>query len=170
MFSDELYAGMKSASVAYKNVPRRTKFVFYVQIRPISSHKRGAIDMPLLKKITTLEQEAEDFGFRWENTDQIMAQIKSECAEIQEHLHDRINETNKSLLQEEIGDLLHAVFSLCVFCKFDPTETLTHTLNKFERRLNAVKKLTNEQGLDTLNGHEFNELMAFWDKAKKLVG
>ncbi|PJB09691.1 MAG: nucleoside triphosphate hydrolase, partial [Gammaproteobacteria bacterium CG_4_9_14_3_um_filter_38_9] len=54
-----------------------------------------------------LEKEAEQFGFKWGNTHQIMAQIKSECDEIDEHLSN-INENNKPKLQEEIGDLMHA--------------------------------------------------------------
>ena len=71
--------------------------------------------MALLDKVVLLEQEADAFGFRWETTDQIMAQIESECAEISEHLHAGFAQANQAELQEEIGDLLHAVFSLCVF-------------------------------------------------------
>lgn len=124
--------------------------------------------MDLLDKVVFLEKDADAFGFRWETTDQIMAQIKSECAEVTEHLHCDINNVNQVELQEEIGDLLHAVFSLCVFCKLSPQETLEKTLEKFASRLNAVKQLAKEQGLTNLNGFSFDELMAFWDKAKQL--
>src|SRR3990167_8980047 len=96
--------------------------------------------MNIIEKLTHLEKEAEGFGFKWENTHQIMDQIKSECVEIDEHL-DAIKNDNKSKLQEEIGDLMHAIFSLCVFCQFDPQVTLENSVNKFERRLNAVKKI-----------------------------
>lgn len=125
--------------------------------------------MQILKKLTHLEKEAEDFGFKWENTQQIMAQIKSECDEIEEHLS-HITDDNKRKLQEEIGDLLHAVFSLCVFCEFDTTDTLTKSVDKFERRLNTVKAIAQENGIATLNGYAFDELMQFWDQAKKRVG
>ncbi|MDP1614467.1 MAG: MazG nucleotide pyrophosphohydrolase domain-containing protein, partial [Methylococcales bacterium] len=102
--------------------------------------------MKLLDKITTLEHDAAAFGFQWENTDQLMAQIHSECLEITEHLKST-QETDRAALQEEIGDLLHAVFSLCVFCNMDPEETLQGTLEKFERRLQAVKAIAKEQQL-----------------------
>ncbi len=114
-----------------------------------------------------LELDADEFGFRWENTRQIMQQIQSECVEIEEHLG--VNLANQAALQEEIGDLLHAVFSLCVFCKFEPQETLRATLAKFERRLLAVKQLANADGKATLAGHSFAELMQYWDQAKILV-
>lgn len=122
-----------------------------------------------LEKLTYLEKEAEQFGFRWENSHQIMTQIKSECDEIDEHLS-HITDDNKPKLQEEIGDLLHAVFSLCIFCKFDAEETLRNSVDKFERRLNAVKTIALENGIVTLNGYAFDKLMQFWDQAKKKVG
>lgn len=121
--------------------------------------------MDLLEKISLLEKDAAQFGFRWENTSQIMEQIKSEYFEVSEQL----NNTQPAHLQEEIGDLLHAVFSLCVFCQFDPKETLNLTLNKFERRLEAVKQLASERGLATVEGFAFNELMALWEEAKKIT-
>ena len=122
--------------------------------------------MHILNKLVLLENKATQFGFKWDNDEQIMAQIRSEISEIQTHLRDC--ETNK--LQEEIGDLLHAIFSLCVFRQLDPFETLKNSVDKFERRFNAVKKISHSQGLNTLNGKSFNELMMIWNKAKQLVG
>lgn len=125
--------------------------------------------MYLLDKITALEHEAAAFGFQWENTDQLMAQIQSECLEITEHLKST-HETDRAALQEEIGDLLHAVFSLCVFCHMNPEETLLGTLEKFERRLQAVKTIAKEQQLPHLHGKSFDELMTIWKAAKHRVG
>ncbi|MFI4918349.1 MAG: MazG nucleotide pyrophosphohydrolase domain-containing protein [Legionellales bacterium] len=126
--------------------------------------------MELLDKITVLEEEAAVFGFQWETTAQIMEQIQSECAEINEHLNQDAAQVNQLQLQEEIGDLLHAVFSLSVFCKFSPRDTLEQTLAKFERRLGAVKSITQEQGLSNLNGFSFDALMLIWEQAKMRVG
>ncbi|KTC64874.1 nucleoside triphosphate pyrophosphohydrolase MazG (plasmid) [Legionella adelaidensis] len=124
--------------------------------------------MNILKRMELLEADADDFGFSWENTDQIIAQIKSEINEIIEHLQVESCQNPKGL-QEEIGDLFHAVISLCVFCKLDPEETLKLTTNKFERRLNAVKDLAQKDGLASLKNHSFKDLMKYWDKAKKEV-
>lgn len=126
--------------------------------------------MALLEEVVRLEKEADAFGFRWEKAEQIMAQIRSECHEIEEHLVQAPEALSSDDLQEEIGDLLHAVLSLCVFCQYDPHETLQKTTAKFERRLSAVKALAAKQGLSDLNGHAFDELMAYWDQAKKQVG
>ncbi|MEO8402512.1 MAG: MazG nucleotide pyrophosphohydrolase domain-containing protein [Gammaproteobacteria bacterium] len=122
--------------------------------------------MDTLEKLAMLEREATDFGFKWGTHEQIMAQIRSELSEVEVHLKDK----DADKLQEEIGDILHAVFSLCIFCQADPKRTLTNSVNKFERRFNAVKQIVSEQKLKSLNGKSFDELMFFWDKAKELVG
>ena len=126
--------------------------------------------MDLLERVVVLENAASEFGFEWETTSQIMAQIQSECDEVNEHLLQGASSDNQVELQEEIGDLLHAVFSLCVFCKLSPRETLQQTLDKFEGRLNAVRDIAREEGIDNLAGYPFDELMAIWQKAKVRAG
>lgn len=125
--------------------------------------------MDLLEKLAQLEKDADDFGLQWETSTQILDQIKSECLEVEEHLVSTTRQ-NCEELQEELGDLLHAVFSLCVFCNLNPRQTLEKTLAKFERRLEAVKEISTEQGLKHLHGHAFKELMAIWQQAKLRVG
>lgn len=126
--------------------------------------------MALLDRVVRLEESASAFGFRWETAEQIIEQIQSECEEIKAHLDNQSPQENNASLQEEIGDLLHAAFSLCVFEGFSPRETLGQSLIKFERRLSAVKRLAEEQGLNNLDGKPFDELMKIWDRAKELVG
>jgi uncharacterized protein YabN with tetrapyrrole methylase and pyrophosphatase domain len=126
--------------------------------------------MELLNKISALEEEASQFGFKWQSADQIMDQIHSECNEIKEHIKHESSKLNQTALQEEIGDLLHAVFSLCIFYKLSPKVTLGQSLTKFERRLRAVKLIAEECELVNLEGLPFDEKMHIWDKAKELVG
>lgn len=121
--------------------------------------------MDIFDKLTQLEQEAADFGFKWENTEQIMHQIRSECAEVSEHLLAASSKTNPEL-QEEIGDLLHAVFSLCVFCNFDARTTLDASVTKFAKRMATVRQIAAENGITNLQGFTFTELMQYWDEAK----
>ena len=119
--------------------------------------------MAIFEEIERLEKEAAVFGLQWETKDQIMTQIRNECVEIEEHLH---SSEQRDALQDEIGDLLHAVFSLCVFCNLSPELTLRKSLDKFEHRLNAIKDIAKEQGLTHLRGKSFDELMQYWEQAK----
>lgn len=120
--------------------------------------------MTILKDLERLELEAVEFGLQWETKEQIMAQIRQECSEIEEHFHAL---GQKDALQDEIGDLLHAAFSLTVFCGLDPELTLRNSLNKFEHRLTAMKAIAKEEGLTHLKGKSFDELMQYWQLAKK---
>jgi uncharacterized protein YabN with tetrapyrrole methylase and pyrophosphatase domain len=122
--------------------------------------------MDILKQLAHLENEASEFGFKWENPSQILDQIRSEIAEIEIHLKDQ----DKTKLQDEIGDLLHAAFSLCVFCKLDAHETLKNSVDKFERRFRETQILAKEEGFNNLNGQPFKKLMDLWNAAKKRKG
>lgn len=116
-------------------------------------------------KLSKLEEVSDAFGLSWPNALEILKQIKSECLEIEEQL--LCEKIDKVALQEEIGDLLHATTSLAWFCGFDSEKTLIQSTEKFEQRLAMMKILANKQGLQNLKGHSFDELMAFWQQAKK---
>ena len=122
--------------------------------------------MNQIAKLVQLEKEAVEFGLKWSNTEQILQQIQSECVEVQEHLQTQ-SENYSPDLQEEIGDLLHAVYSLCVFCKLDPEQTLENTVSKFELRFKMMKLIAHENGINNVQGLSFNELMVLWDQAKE---
>ena len=119
--------------------------------------------MTILEEVEHLEQDAAAFGLQWETKDQIMTQIRNECLEIEEHFQ---SPEQREALQDEIGDLLHATLSLCVFCHFDPELTLRKSLDKFKHRLNTMKDIAKEQGLIHLKDKSFDELMKYWEQAK----
>ncbi len=117
----------------------------------------------LFKKIAKQEREALAFGFYWENIDQLIDQICSECAEIRESW-----EKGDSVhLQEEIGDLLHAAVCLAIFCKMDPHETLKKNIDKFQKRYDRVVALVKQEGREHLLGESLEILMHYWNRAKK---
>lgn len=122
-------------------------------------------NMKIFKKLIEIETQAKEYGFYWPDTKSIIEQINSEILEIEELLQGRNHA--KDHLQEEIGDLLHAVFSLCVYCNFDPQTTLDKSLKKFEKRFNKVKELAAKDGLKDLHNKSIEESMQYWSVAKK---
>lgn len=121
----------------------------------------------VLEKAEELEEEMAEYGLTWQNQEQILDQIESELHEVRVELH---SEADQKALQSEIGDLLHAVLTLCVFRRFDPTKTLEQAVLKVERRFHAVKRIAENEGLTDLKGKSFEEMMRLWDQAKKMVG
>ncbi len=117
----------------------------------------------LFQHIIDQETTAKAFGFYWESLEQLLQQIRDEANEIDA----AAKTTNKAHLQEEIGDLMNAVVSLCIFCGFNPTETLSANIEKFQRRYDAVVQLVKQDGLTNLQGEPMAILMDYWNKAKK---
>jgi len=116
----------------------------------------------LLKRVEKQELEAREFGFYWENIDQLIEQVQSECLEIKEAWH----KGDKTHLQEEVGDLLQAAIGLAVFCELDPHETLNKSVSKFQKRYDAVVTLAKEDGHRTLHKQPYDVLMDYWNRAK----
>jgi uncharacterized protein YabN with tetrapyrrole methylase and pyrophosphatase domain len=121
--------------------------------------------MHIWQRLKHLEESSCEFGLAWPDAMTILQQIESECKEIREHLE---KETcDKNALQEEIGDLLHAATSLAWFCQFDAQQTLSSSCDKFEKRLDMMKKIAADQGLQHMKGQSFQELLQIWDEAKR---
>jgi ribose 5-phosphate isomerase B len=118
-----------------------------------------------LGALVTLEKDAVAFGFDWPNSDMILDQIVSECAEIREAIQKGESPTR---IQEEISDLLHAAVSLAMYSGFDVNETIAVINQKFGDRLDAVKALAKSRGLKSLHGQSFDFMLDLWNEAKKL--
>lgn len=116
----------------------------------------------LLRKIEKLELEAKEFGFYWENLNQLIEQVQSECLEIQEAW----NKNDPSHLQEEVGDLIQAAISLSIFCGLDPYETLLKSIQKFQKRYSVLVDMARRDGYNHLRGQSLEVLMKYWNLAK----
>jgi len=88
--------------------------------------------MNTLQKLIDLEQDVRQFGFDWPDQFMILTQIIDECGEVHEEIE---HSSSQEKLQEEIGDLLHSVISLCIFSGFSLEETIGKTNVKFARRM-----------------------------------
>ena len=120
----------------------------------------------VLNGLIFLEKEAKVFGFDWPNEIMIIDQALDECREIKEVIN---NNESRERLQEEIGDLLHSAISLCVFTGFDVEETLSKVIVKFGSRMQAIKSLTEAEGLVNLQGQSFDFMLELWKQAKQIT-
>lgn len=116
----------------------------------------------LLKQVEKQELVAKEFGFYWENFLQLIEQIQNECIEIQEAW----GKEDIDHLQEEVGDLMQAVIGLAVFCELDPRETLSKSIEKFQRRYDEVVHLARNEGHENLHKQPYETLMDYWKRAK----
>lgn len=119
-----------------------------------------------LQNLILLEKDARGYGFDWSNHEMILEQAIDECREIQEAIDDA---EPPERVQEEIGDLLHTAISLCIFLGFDVEETLSKTNEKFEKRMKAIKMLTEKHNLPNLQGQSIEFMLKLWKEAKEIT-
>lgn len=118
-----------------------------------------------LQNLILLEKDARSYGFDWPNHEMILEQAIDECREIKEAIDDA---EPPERVQEEIGDLLHTTISLCIFSGFDVEETLSKTNEKFEKRMKAIKMLTENHNLPNLQGQSIEFMLKLWKEAKEI--
>lgn len=122
----------------------------------------GITDKNLFKEAYRQEMCSRDFGFYWENLQQIINQIVDETREVKE----AYESGDRRHLQEEIGDLIYATLSLSIFCQIDQTDALHESLEKYQKRFDAVVKFVKEDGLENLKNQPIEVLMSYWRRAK----
>lgn len=120
--------------------------------------------MNIFKKFIRFENEAKEFGFYWNNQESILDQIKSEILEVEELLHQENH--SEDHLQEEIGDLMHAIISLSLYKNFDPKTILERSIAKFYTRFTATKELAKQEGLDNLKNCSHKKTLDYWNRVK----
>ena len=116
----------------------------------------------IFQKVIEQEKQAREFGFYWESLEQLVEQIQSECAEIQ----DAANRQDASHLQEEVGDLILAAISLAIFCNVDPHKALQDSSCKFQKRYDAMVNLVKLDGREHLKAQATQVLLHYWKRAK----
>lgn len=119
-----------------------------------------------LDDLVHIEKNKRAFGFDWPNEMRIIQQALEECQEIKDALQ---NNEGPDRIQEEIGDLIHSAVSLCLFAGFDVGETIKKSNLKFSKRMRAVEALTQETGLENLQGQPLDFMLTLWRKAKLSV-
>ena len=121
--------------------------------------------MDTFVKLDRLETESKEIGFYWPDHYSSLKQIIDEIEEVKEVLQ---NKGDNAILQEELGDLLHAVCSLIFFCNFSVQETLEKALDKYEYRFHSMIDIAEKQGVEDFSQLTLEQMMNYWRLAKVL--
>ena len=118
-----------------------------------------------LRNLIELEKNARAYGFEWPDPFMILDQVIDECREIRE---DIAYQAGSPKVQEEVGDLLHAVLSLCFHLGYDVEETIEGIHVKFSRRMSLLKDLVKKRGLKNLRGQSIDSALLIWKEVKRI--
>ena len=115
--------------------------------------------LPALMRATKVGKKASCFDF--ETTEAVMDKLTEEMVEVSEAME----ANDKAGIEEEIGDLLLTVTSLCRKLDVDAEVALNRATDKFISRFDRIEKEVLEQGKD-IKSMTMPELDAIWDKIK----
>lgn len=116
-----------------------------------------------LQKLIQTEKDAIEYGFAYPDYKMLIAQIIDECHEV---IADIESGAPREKLQEEIGDVMHAALTLCLFFNFDADDTFEKTNTKFSKRMSALRKIAKSHGHQTLQGQSMDLMLKLWKEAK----
>ena len=120
-----------------------------------------ALGLPALTRAVKLQKRAARVGFDWPSTDEVVAKIAEEAAELVE-ARETLTEAE---VAEEFGDLLFVMANLARHLKVDPEAALRAANAKFTRRFGRIEDWLAESG-KTPADSDLAEMDALWNRAK----
>ena len=115
--------------------------------------------LPALMRAEKVGKKAKCFDFA--DASEVMDKV---CEELVE-LNEAIENANASDVEEEMGDLLLSVTSLCRKLKIDPELALSRATDKFINRFEVVENAVLEKNL-RMDDMSVEELNCIWDENK----
>jgi nucleoside triphosphate diphosphatase len=120
-----------------------------------------ALGLPALTRAVKLQKRAARVGFDWPSTDEVLAKLTEEVAELVE-ARDSLTQAE---VEEEFGDLLFVMANLARHLQIDPEAALRATNAKFSRRFGRIEDFLAEAGRSPSQS-DLAEMDALWNRAK----
>ncbi len=120
-----------------------------------------ALGLPALVRAVKLQKRAARVGFDWPSTDEVVAKIAEEAAELVEARE----VLTKAEVEEEFGDLLFVMANLARHLEVDPEAALRSANAKFTRRFGRIEDWLAQAG-KTPADSDLAEMDALWNRAK----
>ena len=117
--------------------------------------------LPALTRAVKLQKRAARVGFDWPSTDQVLAKLVEEAAELVE-ARDSLTQAE---VAEEFGDLLFVMANLARHLKVDPEGALRGANAKFTRRFGRIEDWLAGAGRSPAQS-DLAEMDALWNRAK----
>jgi tetrapyrrole methylase family protein/MazG family protein len=116
--------------------------------------------LPALMRADKVGRKASCFDFP--NADSVMLKVKEELCELEEAMA----QNDADNIEEELGDLIFSVVSLCRKLGFESEVVLNKATDKFIKRFASLEAVVLEEGKD-ITKLSMIELDAIWEKNKE---
>lgn len=113
--------------------------------------------LPAMVKAMRMQEKTAQFGFDWDNVDQVWDKVREEMEEFREA-------DNEADREAEFGDLLFSLINYARWQGIDPETALERTNLKFRQRFEFVEKAAGPDGLADM---PLDDMERLWQQAKK---
>lgn len=128
----------------------------------LSSIKKTQKDV--FKLAIEMQKKASEVGFDWPDPQGVLDKLHEEIDELGQEIK---QDSDKSVLLAELGDILFACCNLARHLDINPADALSSSNDKFYRRFNYVETAVTAQGKQ-FEDFSLEALDALWDSAKQL--
>ena len=118
-------------------------------------------NLPPLVGTERITNVVKEYGFKWENTNQIIEKLEEEINELKE----AIKSKKKSDIKDEFGDIYFTLISLSNFLKINPESALQKTNKKFLNRFSIIE----HHAGDNIKKQTPKDFQRLWQIAKKTL-
>lgn len=117
--------------------------------------------LPALIRAERTQDRAASIGFDWEDISGVVEKLCEEASE----LASAREGTDKTAVENELGDLLFSMVNLARYLDISPERALHRTTDKFVKRFAHMEKRATENGKQ-LSDYSLSQLDEFWNEAK----
>jgi MazG family protein len=117
--------------------------------------------LPSLLRAHEIGTRVAAVGFDWAQTDDVLAKIEEEVAE----LRDALAREGRERAEEELGDMLFSIANLARKLGIEPESALRKANDKFTARFDALERNLDARGR-TLQDSTLDEMEAEWQRVK----
>ncbi len=109
-----------------------------------------------------VQEKAASVGFEWDDVEGAVDKLDEEYHEFRE----RLEEADRSGMQEEMGDFLFSLVNVSRYLGLTPEDALRTTVNKFITRFQYIESKLAERN-QTPADASLSEMDALWEEAKR---
>ncbi len=124
-----------------------------------------SIELPSpIREIMEISHEASKDGFEWDTAEDVLNKVSEEVLETKKALI----QGDRRTVENELGDLIFAVFNAIRFLKMDLFKVMERGRRKFEIRYRTARKMMqkDEKEPKDLNSKELDQ---YWKRAKEFI-
>jgi len=122
-------------------------------------------ELPALQTAGKIGEKTKKYKFDWSEASQVLAQLKSEIAELEEAMQDRTPD-REAKLKHEMGDVLFSAAQVARHLEVEPETSLRAANTRFTGRFEKMLELCG--GLEKFISLDSSEKELLWRKVKEI--